>query len=195
MLSGIFADSARYCLVRLLLRTSNRWYAISNLGSYKNEVGDDGLATAMKALCSLFTEPMARESKTRIEPTVTVKLEPSATDIFDELWPQRAGTSQLPQPVDPIHSLLSSDISSITMKSFCQNESIMTTREILDRINRDELVTLAKEMRCKLRANSKVRESLVNPPNIHMLYRRRMISSMLSNGRPQANKFLTLARL
>jgi hypothetical protein len=149
----------------------------------------------MKALCSLFTEPMARESKTRIEPTVTVKLEPSATDIFDELWPQRAGTSQLPQPVDPIHSLLSSDISSITMKSFCQNESIMTTREILDRINRDELVTLAKEMRCKLRANSKVRESLVNPPNIHMLYRRRMISSMLSNGRPQANKFLTLARL
>jgi hypothetical protein len=56
MLSGIFADSARYCLVRLLLRTSNRWYAISNLGSYKNEVGDDGLATAMKALCSLFTE-------------------------------------------------------------------------------------------------------------------------------------------
>jgi Fanconi-associated nuclease 1 len=85
---------------------------------------------------------------------------PLTKDFFDMLWPQIAGTSQLPQPADPIHSdpihsLFASDISTITMNSFCQDESIMTTREILDRINRDQLVALAKEMKCALRPNSK----------------------------------------
>ena len=177
------SDNARYCLVRLILRTSNRWYPVSTLKSYKKEIGEDQLTTALKDLCSTFTIETAREIDVKVsselpEIDVVFKQEDLSVGIYDEddksnfasaipltgtvtsnffdgLWHQGAGMSQLPQSANPIRSLLSSDISTITMDSFCQNESVMTTREILDSINKDQLVALAKEMKCKLRPNSK----------------------------------------
>jgi len=182
-------DNARYCLIRLILRTSNRWYPTSSLESFKKEVGEDGLKIAIEDLCSQFSKPIAKENNITTDGIDHVKLEPEGhlvikqedtpdiidlcmdsddekpnltsslslqSGVFDVLWPQLAGSGPpLPQSADPIHSLLASDISTIFMDSFCQNESVMTTREILDRINREQLVMLAKEMKCALRSNSK----------------------------------------
>lgn len=177
-------------MVRLILRTSNRWYPTSSLESFKKEVGEDGLKIAIEDLCSPFIDSMAKENNVTTDAIDNIKLEPEDdpvikqednseiidlcmdsddekynlasslslhTDgVFNVPWPQSAGSGpQLPHSADPIHSLLASDISTISMESFCQNESIMTTREILDRVNRDQLVTLAKEMKCALRPNSK----------------------------------------
>ena len=190
-------DAARYCLVRLILRTSNRWYPISSLESYKKEVGEGGLEIGIKELCSLFTGPGPTEDTVKSEPPdddVAIKQEdspeiidlslhlddedvkpdlntppPSTTpltkEVFDELWPKIAGPSQ---PADPIASLFSSDISTINMEAFCQTESIMTTREILDRMNKDQLVMLTKEMGCKLKPNFKACVSLAVPSDIHI---------------------------
>ena len=74
-------------------------------------------------------------------------------NIFDALWPR---TDIQHQAEDPIQSVLHSNLSAIHIDCFCENESIMTTREILGRINKDQLTGLAKEMKCKIRPNYKV---------------------------------------
>ncbi len=78
-------------------------------------------------------------------------------EVFDRVWPQKAGPSQLPQPEDPIKAVLHSDRSNIQIDFFCENEVIMTTQEILGRLSKELLVGLAKEMKCKVRPNSKAR--------------------------------------
>jgi hypothetical protein len=82
---------------------------------------------------------------------------PLRKEVFDGVWPQRAGPSQLPQPEDPIKAVLHSDRSNIQIDFFCENEIAMTTQEILGRLSKELLVGLAKEMKCKVRPNSKAR--------------------------------------
>ena len=217
-------DAARYCLVRLILRTSNRWYPISSLESYKAEVGEDGLGIGIKELCALFAHPVARESVRTTQAADTVKSEPLNYDVVikqedapeiinlfldlddedvkpdfntppplttaptkDLVWPKIAGPSQ---HADPIISLLSSDISTINMEAFCQTESIMTTEDILDRINKDQLVILAKEMGCKLKPNFKACVVFVVPSKyLHHTNCRRVTLSTPSYDKPQVNRF------
>ncbi len=88
-----------------------------------------------------------------VKPDITSFSVPCRTaNIFDALWPQTAR----PSTEDPIQSVLHSNLSTIRLDCFCENESIMTTREILGRINKDQLTGLAKEMKCKIGPNFKV---------------------------------------
>jgi hypothetical protein len=136
-------------LVRLILRTSNRWYPTSSFESFKKEVGEDGLKIAIEDLCSPFGDPTAKGNNVTTDAIDNIKLEPEDdqvikqedtsetidlcmdsdeksnlasslslhTDgVFDVPWPQSAGSGpQLPQSADPIHSLLASDISTVSM--------------------------------------------------------------------------------
>lgn len=154
----------------------NQWHTLSSLGNYTKEVGEKGLEAAIYDLSLPFRDEKPTEpTKTDIEPGVSIKYEDRAEpfnlfkdidgisdsstslkkEVFDGVWPQRPGPSHLPQPDDPIYAVLHSDRSNIQIDFFCANESAMTTQEMLGRFNKEQLVGLAKEMKCKIKPNSK----------------------------------------
>ena len=105
---------------------------------------------------NLFEDLNADDMKPNISDS-SIMTTPLKKEVFDRVWPQRAGPCQLPQPEDPIKAVLHSDRSNILIDFFCENETVMTTQEILGRLSKELLVGLAKEMKCKVRPNSKAR--------------------------------------
>jgi len=92
-----------------------------------------------------------------VKPDIASISDPCRTaNIFDALWTQTDRPSIQHQTEDLIQSVLHSNLSAKHIDCFCENESIMTTAEILGRINKDRLTGLAKEMKCKIRPNFKV---------------------------------------
>ncbi|KAF8163679.1 VRR-NUC domain-containing protein [Crassisporium funariophilum] len=71
------------------------------------------------------------------------------------LWANNAdaGPSQLamsPVYEDPVETVLRSDPTEMNLGYFCEDESQMTLQEILGRLNKDQLVELAKATKCKI---------------------------------------------
>lgn len=178
-----FEDNTRYCLVRLVLRKANYWHPISTLEAYKKEVTAAGLEAAIADLCLpinvlLKEEPTGVVIKT--EPDIAVKKEdgpetidltmdsddedmkpniiasPLTPAVFNDYWSQKAGPSK-PTPEDSIQAALQSDPSIMHLDYFCQDESNMTTLEILERLVKEKLLLLAKQMKCTVKPSAKVR--------------------------------------
>ena len=176
-----FQDNARYCLTRLALRKANQWHPVSSLESYKKEVAAEGLENAILDLCLPINALMKESVLIKAEELdISIKQEepegpdiidltmdsddedvkpniavtPLKWEVFGNNWSNKAGPSSVPVQ-DPIQALLHSDTSIMELDFFCQDESTMTTREILGRLVKEKLLNLAKNF-CKLKPNLKV---------------------------------------
>ncbi|KAF9532855.1 VRR-NUC domain-containing protein [Crepidotus variabilis] len=172
--------NSRYCLIKLLLRKANQWHPVSALKAYEKEVTAEGLKIAIEDLCqanvgnqhrSVKTEDIEIQSKVQLtvkaediiadlSMTVGEDVKPSITEIdptsrystaLESIWSNRAG----PSSQDPIYAVLQTDPAVANLSFFCEGESVMSTREILGRLNKGHLVSLAKEMKCKHKSSAK----------------------------------------
>ncbi|KDR73715.1 hypothetical protein GALMADRAFT_251523 [Galerina marginata CBS 339.88] len=66
-------------------------------------------------------------------------------------WAPETSTSEQPEQVDPIKTVLQSEKDEVNLEFFCEDETVMTLDEILWRLNKDQLMVLVKATKCKLK--------------------------------------------
>ncbi|GBE81686.1 hypothetical protein SCP_0400570 [Sparassis crispa] len=120
--------NARYLLIRLCLRKTDKWHRLSAL-NYREELGD-GILPAIQELCR---DP---RGQVKVEEREFIDL------TFDEQGQKPvAGPSRLPEPPavngPPDYSI------------FAQDEAHASLRELLDCLSTDELKAIAKQMKVK----------------------------------------------
>jgi Fanconi-associated nuclease 1 len=77
--------------------------------------------------------------------------------LSPSVYNAEAGPSHLPTlPADPVQAILESNPAEMNISFFCENESNMTLEDILWRLNKDQLLGLAKSIKCKLLSKFKV---------------------------------------
>ena len=200
----VWADNARYCLVRLTLRKPGQWHTVSSLEKFKKEVEEDGLQSAIADLCKPIASLVKQESfddnhvpvkMEEVEPPTAIKTEPGPSEFRVKLegsgheiidltmdeedvkpsisffegatspsvclnTPEPSKAHSPPRPPalheDPISALLGSDDDDLDLSFFCEDESAMSLQEILERLTLDQIKTLTKEMKCKLKPQAKV---------------------------------------
>lgn len=185
-LKPLDTDNTRYCLVRLVLRKPNQWYAISTLQNFEKEVGEEGLQSSIADLCqpiSYLTDSSKPDDplveREFVDPDVPIKEEEDSREIIDLTWDTKemedrkpvdracfpptyaynaeAGPSCLPTvPVDPVKAVLESNPAEMNLGFFCEDENNMTLEDILGRLHKDQLLQLVKLTRCKLPSKPKV---------------------------------------
>lgn len=155
--------NARYCLARLLLLKPNHWYSLSSFEKWKKEVGEGGIIPAMEELC----QPIKSLETPESTPVTVKKEEGDNAGIIDltcdsddedvkpnikslEAGPV-AGPSKLPDEKveeDPFQRILNANPDDLNLGYFCQDDSVMTLEELLNRLTVDQLKTLAKQNKC-----------------------------------------------
>ena len=153
------SDNARYCLARMLLLSSNRWYPINNFEKWKREVGENGLGVAFEELCRPVKEiasPQSTPAK-REEGVLETKLEIIDLTMDDDVkpdirglnaYPPVAGPSRLPEGIvqdDPFQRIIQSDPNALDLEFFGEDDTVMTLEKLLDRMTVDQLKQLAKQ--------------------------------------------------
>ncbi|KAG5644053.1 hypothetical protein DXG03_009205 [Asterophora parasitica] len=163
--------NARYCFVRLVLRKTNAWHALTSMEKFKKEIGEDGLQPAIEALCSPISQLGVKDEVK--DEDIMGEITMSKVEIIDltgdlddkdEVKPtlEESGTSRLDEKsVQPsLHAFLSSNPfpHAPNFDFFLEDESAMGLEEALDRLNNDQLKDLMKQTRAG-RAN-------MNKPNM-----------------------------
>ncbi|KAG6816690.1 hypothetical protein H0H87_003778 [Tephrocybe sp. NHM501043] len=158
--------NSRYCLIRLILRKTNCWYTVKSMEKFKNEVGEHGLDSAIESLCRSLNNEAQVEQKVQKEPTLEVsmpkvELIDLTLDSDDEeetvLGPFNAevGLSSVRKDLDikpSLDALLQSSDSQPYEPNFgffLEDETSMDLKELLNRLNNEQLRELVKETKTK----------------------------------------------
>ncbi|KAF8630450.1 hypothetical protein AX17_005427 [Amanita inopinata Kibby_2008] len=166
-----YCYNARYCLVRLVLRKPDQWHALSTLSNYKKEVGEVGLIRAVTDLCRPWSE-VINATADDIGPDANVPqrdedgIVDSTCGVYNEA---NVSISCQNAYVDPgpstLNSLASAKVFDVgwpaisespqeslqeaPLDSFCHDESVMDTTELLSRLSVKQLKDLIKATRSK----------------------------------------------
>ncbi|KAF9561143.1 hypothetical protein CPC08DRAFT_635815 [Agrocybe pediades] len=176
---------SRYCLVRLVLRKPRQWHPVASLVNYEKEIGREGLQSAIETLCKPIDliEKEASEAASRLRnegnsiasPSTPIKKEqgPEIIDLTmdsDEedatplhaptsapampalLWSQEAKPPTIEERIQEVHD---QSLDDVNFDFFCEDETVMSLHEILWRLSKEELMKLAKAMRCKVKGTAK----------------------------------------
>ncbi|KAF9478486.1 hypothetical protein BDN70DRAFT_895676 [Pholiota conissans] len=176
--------NTRYTLIRLLLRKANTWHAISSLEGFEKEIGKEGLSSSIADLCKpislVLNEENSKPSIKTEEPPVKLEdgpemidlsmdsdgedVKPNINDAFAKYWANKPSTSQRPSappvsaanaPIDALEALLKSNPGEMNLTFFCEDETTMTTDEILWKLHVPQLQQLVKKLKCKSKSNNK----------------------------------------
>ncbi|RXW24676.1 hypothetical protein EST38_g1186 [Candolleomyces aberdarensis] len=157
--------NTRYCLVRMLLLKPDHWYPVSAFEKWKREVGPDGILPSMEPLCKPVTEFLSPEStpvkQEEAEPEeqrniIDLTLDSDDEDVKPNLASLNntvpvAGPSKQSEPpddIDPFRRVLQANPKDANLDYFCEDESVMTIEELLNRMTVDQLKALAKQNKC-----------------------------------------------
>ncbi|KAJ2927884.1 hypothetical protein H1R20_g9205, partial [Candolleomyces eurysporus] len=167
--------NTRYCLVRMLLLKPNHWYPVTAFEKWKREVGPEGILPSMEPLCRPVTEFLSPEStpvkQEEAEPEgqrniIDLTLDSDDEDVKPNLaflnnTVPVAGPSKQSEPpddIDPFRRVLQANPKDANLDYFCEDESVMTIEELLNRMTVDQLKALAKQNKCipKVRKPKKI---------------------------------------
>ncbi|OCH92080.1 hypothetical protein OBBRIDRAFT_886490 [Obba rivulosa] len=163
------SHEARYLLIRLCLRKSNKWHRLESL-KYQRELGD-GIANAIRELSQTFTTPLGT-SLPGAEPCKDVKVEGIKTEFpvkeeekevidltLDEDCKPEPGPSCLPL-MPPWHQRVLDKSSNDWSSSFADDETAASLQELLECLKVDELKKMVKDL--KLKPSGSKRDCLVD---------------------------------
>ncbi|KAI0076777.1 hypothetical protein K474DRAFT_1644316 [Panus rudis PR-1116 ss-1] len=140
--------NAKYLLVRLCLRKTDRWHRLSQL-KYVHEIGDDGLTAALKELCGIATSDNRPEPPSKAKPKAKgKKQEAEVIDLTldsDEEEEEKPDPQPVAGPSTPPPSLPSEPNYDV----FAYDDSDAELHELLDCLMTDELRDLAKRLKTK----------------------------------------------
>lgn len=177
----------RYLLVRLVFRQPD-WHALSSMDKYSTEIGEEGLADALTALCvpikdmkfDLSSPSSPRQDTT---PGTIVKAEEASGDEEFPNPPLRSSATQM-QSFLQKPSIKTSDVemeepvvdpSNLRFDYLFRDQTTMTAREALTRLTIPELQEISRSM--KIGMKMKVRiiacRCLVPHSYIFLFFRKR----------------------
>jgi Fanconi-associated nuclease 1 len=149
----------------MVLLKPYHWYPVSALEKWKREVGPEGILPSMEPLCRPVTEFLSPEStpvkQEEVEPKVQSNVIDLTMDSDDEdVKPNLASLnnagpvagpskhSEPPGDMDPFCRVLQANPGDVNLDFFCEDESVMTIEELLNRMTVDQLKGLAKQNKC-----------------------------------------------
>ncbi|KAJ2913276.1 hypothetical protein MD484_g7127, partial [Candolleomyces efflorescens] len=170
--------NTRYCLVRMLLLKPHHWYPVSALEKWTREVGPDGLLPSMEPLCRPVTEFLSPESTPVKQEEVDPKAQANVIDLTmdsddDDVKPTLASLnhagpiagpskhSDRLEDMDPFRRVLRANPGDVNLDFFCEDESVMTIEELLNRMTVDQLKRLAKQNKCSPSARKSKKSDFV----------------------------------
>lgn len=164
----ILLDSARYCLVRLVLRKCDKWHTVPKMEKFKKEVGEEGLVCALNDLCQplngvVKAEPMDADPPIKEEGPEVIDLTFDSEDeggLDDPLPIPAEPHLEVPTLDDILSDPNSTNFDALTLDYFCEDEGAMSLSEILWTLKLEDLKTLAKTMKVKP-LNSTVRKEYI----------------------------------
>ena len=151
-------DNTRYCLVRLVLRKPNQWHAVSTLQNFVKEVGEEGLQSSIADLCQPNNWIPVMDTSEPNDPLVKPEfVDPDISVLPTYAYNAEAGPSRLSAaPLDPVKAVPDSNPAEMNLSFFCEDENNMTLEDILERLNKNQLLELVKSTRCRLPSRAKV---------------------------------------
>ncbi|KAH9484539.1 Fanconi-associated nuclease 1-like protein [Psilocybe cubensis] len=180
---SMLSYNARYCLVRLVLRKADQWHPLSALTNYERELGPGSVEHAISDLCQPIEQIMNQKYEPKMEETAKTEIPPERTadgheiidltmysdeedvkpvvipsspEISDESNPrEETRVSRELTPEERLHALLQPPEDEGILDRFCEDESCMSTSEVLGRLAIPQLKELGKRFRCKFKPGSK----------------------------------------
>ncbi|KAG5653529.1 hypothetical protein H0H81_012470 [Sphagnurus paluster] len=151
--------SARYCLVRLILRKANNWHTLASMDSFKKEVKESDLPLAIEELCLPVPTQTIKEEKETVPVDIVIPA-PEVIDLTldseeeEEKKPilhQHAPSNISEQDVKPSLGSLDANLFSYepNFDFFLEDESSMDLTEVLHKLNNDQLKDLVKQTKTK----------------------------------------------
>ncbi|KAG6812134.1 hypothetical protein H0H92_004249 [Tricholoma furcatifolium] len=152
--------NARYCLVRLILRKTNVYHTVKSMEKFKNEVGEDGLDSAISELCKdiSYNTEVKQELGDDTVPEVDIIDLTFDSDDEEETKPDLSSANSGPsrfndQDVKPSLDTLFPPPDATPYEPdfsfFLEDETSMTLNDVLRRLNMDQLRDLVKDTRLK----------------------------------------------
>jgi fanconi-associated nuclease 1 len=152
----MFADNARFVLVRLCLRKSEKWFRTSDLEKYRSELGD-GMQAAMDELCRNAKLELQEQRKLKM------KLEEESREIIEISDDEQRPAVQTEHLLKTEDDIKSEPGPSNIIADHCiptilaKDEDYAELSELLDCLTADELRGLVKSMKAGDPKNKKVR--------------------------------------
>lgn len=162
-----------------MLRKADQWHPVSALEKYAKEIGNEYLLPTIIDLCKPIKDLLQEQSdetEVKIEQDVSPTPPPMEREIIDltmdsedeDVKPniaildgglQEASSSKPSPEEERLRFLLEPPSVETEPDHFCEDESVMTTIEVLHKLTIPQLKELGGQMGCKFKSGMKVSTS------------------------------------